>query len=337
MICYYLHYHMIITRAPFRIPLGGGGTDLPSYYGKFGGKIVSVTIDKYITTIVNRPVTDNLIRLKYSESEMVESLIKVKHQSIKEALKLTGIKNGVELSFIADIPAGTGMGSSGVFLVSMLKALHSFKKEEVTAVQIAEEACQIEIKKLKNPVGKQDQYMAAVGGITQLIINKKGWVEVVHPKIAQTTIEDLENSLLLFFTGIQRSSADILSSQNKDTQNGNKKTLESLHFIKEIGEEILKALKNGDIDKFGKLLNTHWKYKLRLSSKISNDNICKWYQRGIDAGALGGKLIGAGGGGFLLFCCLGDKNNLRKAMQQEGLKEVFFHFDFDGVKLLLDF
>lgn len=328
---------MIITRAPFRIPLGGGGTDLPSYYSRYGGKLISVAIDKYIVTTLNRPVTDNLIRLKYSISETVKSPQRIKHDLIREALKLTGITNGVELSFIADIPAGTGMGSSGTFLVSMLKALHAFKKEEVTASYIANEACHIEIDKLRNPVGKQDQYIAAVGGITQLTIDKKGYVEIVQPTIAQSAIEDLEDSLLLFFTDIQRSSKEVLALQNKSTQNGDKKVLESLHFIKEIGEEITNCLKKGDVSGFGKLLNTHWEYKQRLSGKVSSDKINRWYQKGIDAGALGGKLIGAGGGGFLLFCCPGDKNALRLIMEKEGLKEVFFHFDFDGTKVLVNF
>ena len=328
---------MIITRAPFRIPLGGGGTDLPSYYSKFGGKLISVAIDKYMVTTLNTPVIDSLIRLKYSNSETVESISQIQHTFIKEALKLTGIKNGIELSFIADIPDKTGMGSSGSFLVSMLKALHVFKKEEVTTNHIAEEACHIEISRLKNPVGKQDQYIAAFGGITQLIIDKKGQVEVVRLKIAQSTIEDLEDSLLLFFTGIHRSSTKVLSLQNNAIKSGDKKVLESLHFIKEIGEDITRSLKKGDISKFGRLLNTHWEYKQRLSSKVSNDKINRWYQKGISTGALGGKLIGAGGGGFILFCCPGDKNNLRKAMEQEGLQEVFFHFDFDGVKLLANF
>lgn len=327
---------MIITRAPFRIPLGGGGTDLPSYYSKFGGKLISIAIDKYVVTTLNRPVTDGLIRLKYSHSETIDSVSEIRHPLIKESLKLTGIKNGIELSFIADISAGTGMGSSGSFLVSMLKALHTFKREEVTQAEIANEACEIEINKLKEPVGKQDQYMAALGGITQLIIDKKGRVEVVHPKVAQSTIEDLDDSLLLFYTGIQRSSSQVLSSQNKATQKNDKKVLESLHFIKEIGEEITKCFKKGDINGFGKLLNTHWEYKLRLSDKVSNGDINRWYQRGIAGGALGGKLIGAGGGGFLLFCCPGDKKNLRKVMQEEGLKEIFFHFDFDGVKVLVN-
>src|SRR3989344_1401947 len=247
---------MIITRAPFRIPLGGGGTDLPSYYSKYGGKLISVAIDKYLVTTVNRPVTDKLIRLKYSKSEIVKSTSQIKHDLIKEALKLTAVTNGIELSFIADIPAGTGMGSSATFLVSMLKGIHTFKKEDVTAKQIAEEACLIEINKLKNPVGKQDQYMASFGGITQLTIDKKGHVRVDQPIIDKAKIEDLEDSLLLFFTGIIRSSTEILNLQNKATQNGNKKVLESLHFIKEIGEEITKALKQGDINKFGNLLNT---------------------------------------------------------------------------------
>ncbi len=328
---------MIISRAPFRIPLGGGGTDLPSYYTKYGGKLISVAIDKYVATIVNRPVTDDLIRLKYSESEIVKSLDEVQHHLIKPVLKFVGITKAIELSFIADIPAGTGMGSSSSFLVSMLKGLHMFKREEVTATQIAEEACHIEIDLLKNPAGKQDQYMAAFGGIKQLIIDKKGHVEVVAPIIAQSTIEDLEDSLLLFYTGIHRTSKEILKSQNNSTINGDKKVLESLHFIKEIGEEIAKVLEKGNIHKFGMLLNTHWEYKLKLSDKISNIKINSWYQKGIESGALGGKLIGAGGGGFLLFCCPGDKNPLRKAMQEEGLREVFFHFDFDGVKLLANF
>lgn len=328
---------MIVTRAPFRIPLGGGGTDLPSYYSKYGGKLISVAIDKYITTIVNRPVTDNLIRLKYSKSETVKSLHQIKHELIKEALNLTSITNGIELVFIADIPAETGMGSSGTFLVSMLKGIHAFKKEEVTAKHIAEEACHIEISKLKNHVGKQDQYIASYGGITELIINKNGHVEVEHPIITKAVVEDLEVSLLLFFTGIKRSSQEVLALQDIATKTGNKKVLESLHFIKEIGEDIAKCLKKGDISKFGKLLNTHWEYKQRLSDKVSNDKINRWYQLGLSAGALGGKLIGAGGGGFLLFCCPGDKNNLRKVMEEEGLKETFFHFDFDGAKILADF
>ena len=328
---------MIITRAPFRIPLGGGGTDLPSYYKKFGGKLISVAIDKYIVTTVNRPVTDSLIRLKYSKSETVKVISQIKHPLIRETLNLTGIKNGIEISFIADIPAGTGMGSSGTFLVSMLKGVHAFRKNEVKIKDIAEQACEIEINRLKSPVGKQDQYLAAFGGITQLVINKKGFVTVEQPIIPSSVIEDLDSSLLLFFTGIRRSSSEVLTLQNNSTKSGDKKVIESLHVIKQIGEEIAKSLKKGDINSFGKLMNTHWEYKQQLSGKISNGKINRWYQKGIDAGALGGKLIGAGGGGFLLFCCPGNKTNLRAVMTKEGLNEVFFHFDFEGAKLLANF
>ena len=328
---------MIITRAPFRIPLGGGGTDLPSYYKKFGGKLISVAIDKYIVTTVNRPVTDSLIRLKYSKSETVKVISQIKHPLIRETLNLTGIKNGIEISFIADIPAGTGMGSSGTFLVSMLKGVHAFRKNEVKIKDIAEQACEIEINRLKSPVGKQDQYLAAFGGITQLVINKKGFVTVEQPIIPSSIIEDLDSSLLLFFTGIRRSSSEVLTLQNNSTKSGDKKVIESLHVIKQIGEEIAKSLKKGDINSFGKLMNTHWEYKQQLSGKISNGKINRWYQKGIDAGALGGKLIGAGGGGFLLFCCPGNKTNLRAVMTKEGLNEVFFHFDFEGAKLLANF
>lgn len=328
---------MIITRAPFRIPLGGGGTDLPSYYKKFGGKLISVAIDKYIVTTVNRPVTDSLIRLKYSKSETVKMASQIKHPLIRETLNLVGIKNGIEISFIADIPSGTGMGSSGTFLVSMLKGVHTFRKDEIKIKDIAEQACDIEINRLKSPVGKQDQYLAAFGGITQLTINKKGFVTVEQPIIPNAIIEDLDNSLLLFFTGIKRSSSEVLTLQNNSTKSGDKKVIESLHVIKEIGEEIAKSLKNGDLNSFGKLMNTHWEYKQQLSGKVSNNKINRWYQKGISAGALGGKLIGAGGGGFLLFCCPGDKSNLRATMAKEGLNEVFFHFDFEGVKLLANF
>lgn len=328
---------MIITRAPFRIPLGGGGTDLPSYYSKYGGRLISVAIDKYIVTTVNKPVTDKLIRLKYAKSETVKTISRIRHDLIREALRINNVTEGIELSFIADIPAGTGMGSSGTFLVSMLKGIHVFKREEVNAKQVAEEACFIEINQLKKPVGKQDQYVASFGGITQLVIDKKGHVEIEYPSLTKATIEELDASLLLFYTGIKRPSSEILSAQNRATKNGDKKVLENLHFIKEIGDEIVKSLKKEDINTFGKLLNTHWEYKQQLSGKVSNEKINRWYQKGIEAGALGGKLIGAGGGGFLLFCCPGDKNNLRKTMEKEGLKETFFHFDFEGAKLLVHF
>lgn len=328
---------MIITRAPFRIPLGGGGTDLPSYYGQFGGSLISVAINKYMLLTVNRPVVDKLIRVKYAKSETVDHVDQVEHELVREALKLTNISDSIEISSIADVPSGTGMGSSGSYLVALLKALHTFKREEVTAKQIAEEACLIEIEKLKSPVGKQDQYMAAIGGLTKLEIDKKGNVEVVKPNVDPGILKDLENSLVIFYTGIRRESKEVLTKQNASTTQGDKQVIESLHYIKEIGHEIFKAITKGNISKFGALMDEHWQHKRKLASNVSSTQIDHWYQEGKYAGALGGKIMGAGGGGFLMFCCPGDKTTLRASMAKNGLTEMFFSFDTEGVKTMVDF
>lgn len=328
---------MILVRAPFRIPLGGGGTDLPSYYSKFGGSLISVAINKYMIVSANRPVIDDLIRLKYSTSETVKKVNQIQHPLVKEALKLTKVNKAVELSWIADVPHGTGMGSSGSFLVATLKALHTLGGQEVTAQQIAEEACHIEMDILKSPVGKQDQYMAAFGGLTQLEIDRRGRVEVSKPKVSLEILRDLESSFVLFYTGISRSSHNVLSRQNKSTNKGDKKVINSLHYIKEIGQNISQSIIKGNISQVGKLMDIHWQYKRQLSQSVSNDKINKWYQLGKDAGALGGKIMGAGGGGFLLFCCPGDKKDIRRVMKKEGLRELFVNFDTEGVKVLVNF
>ncbi len=328
---------MIIARAPFRIPLGGGGTDLPSYYSKYGGSLISVAIDKYVLATANRPIVDDLIRLKYSKSETVDKLDKLEHKLVREVLKLIGIDSSIELSWMADVPAGTGMGTSGSFLVATLRALHTLKKEEVTAKQLAEEACHIEMDLLKEPVGKQDQYMAAFGGVTQMEIDRRGNVEVIQPKVSVEFLRDLENSLLVFYTGITRSSGQILTKQNAATLVGNKEVINNLHFIKELGAEIVKTLEQGNIRRFGALLDAHWQHKRKLSQGVSNSSIDKWYQEARYAGAIGGKLMGAGGGGFLVFCCPGEKSELRQVMSKEGLREMFIHFDLEGAKVLLNF
>jgi len=328
---------MIVVRAPFRIPLGGGGTDLPSYYSKFGGSLISVAIDKYVVTMVNRPMIDKLIRLKYSKSETVEKINQVEHDLIREALKLTGVINRIELSWIADVPFGTGMGSSGTFLVSTLKALHAISGDEVTTKQIAEEACRIEIEILESPVGKQDQYMAAFGGVTRLEIDKSGDVEVIRPNVSIEILRDLENSLVVFYTGIRRSSGKILSKQNSSVKRGDRSVQNNLHFIKELGKEIVIALEEGNIRKFGALLDAHWQYKRRLSDQVSSSEIDRWYQEARYAGAIGGKIIGAGGGGFMVFCCPGDKSELRNMMIKEGLVEIHVRFDMEGTKVLVNF
>lgn len=325
---------MIITRAPFRIPLGGGGTDLPSYYKKYGGKFVSAAIDKYMVVIVNQPIVDNLIRLKYSKSETVKNLDKIKHTLVREALKLTNIKDTIEISSIADIPAGTGMGSSGSYLVALLKALHTLKEEESSPKQLAQEACLIEIEKLNYPVGKQDQYIASYGGVTEFNISKKGIVTSKKINLSKQFLRELENSLLLFYTGITRPSHKVLNQQNRAITNSNQEVIKHLHQIKEIGIEISKSLIKNDIASFGKLIDEHWKSKQELTNNITSPKINRWYKIGKEAGALGGKLIGAGGGGFLLFCCPGNKTQLREALAKENLTEMLFQFDTEGAKII---
>lgn len=327
---------MIFVRAPFRIPFGGGGTDLPSYYSKFGGSLISAAIDHYMFVTVNRPLLDKLIRVKYTQTEILDDVKKIKHDLVREALLLTNIKDSIEINSIADLPAGTGMGSSGSYLVALLKALHTFKNEYVSTQDLAEEACKIEIDKLRRPVGKQDQYMAAFGGITKLKISKDGKVNVKQLALPPSFLRDLESSLLIFYTGIRREEKQILTKQSKATRQNNKRVIENLHLIKSIGHKIEKALIKGDIYSFGRLMHEHWMSKRKLSSSISSSRIDYLYGLGIKNGALGGKIMGAGGGGFLLFCAPENRNQIREKMRKEGLEELFFHFDMEGVKVIAD-
>ena len=327
---------MIFVRAPFRIPLGGGGTDLPSYYSRFGGYLISAAISRYMFVTVNRPIVDKLIRVKYTQTEILSDVKKIKHDLVRESLLLTGIKDSIEINSVADLPAGAGMGSSGSYLVAVLKALHTLKNEHVGTHQLAEEACKIEIDKLKRPVGKQDQYIAAFGGVTRLRINKKGEVDVRQLEFEQSFIRDLESSLMIFYTGINREDRQLLKSQSKATTNNNKQVIENLHRIKSIGEDIEKALLKNDIAALGWLMHEHWLTKRGLSSQISSDRIDHLYELGRRNGALGGKILGAGGGGFMLFCCqnLDYRFRIREAMKKEGLTELFFHFDMEGAKVV---
>jgi len=329
---------MILTRAPLRIPLGGGGTDLPSYYSRYGGFVVSAAINKYIYISLNRPQVDDLIRIKYSRSETVEHLDEVQHELVREALRLTGVERGVEIVSMADVSAGTGMGTSGSFLVALLRALHAFRREHVSPYQIADEACRIEIEMAGNPVGKQDQYIAAFGGVTCLEIAPAGEVAVTPMPLSAHVLDELRSSLILYYTGIQRRSLDILEEQKRDTAQVKEEVVESLHRTKELGGEIKAALEAGDLNRFGELLDMHWRTKKRRSSKITDPRIDRWYDVARDNGALGGKLMGAGGGGFFLFYCPNShKGQLRKAMTREGLREMPFDFDYEGAKVLVDF
>ena len=327
---------MIIARTPVRISLGGGGTDLASYYCKYGGFLIAAAIDKYIFITVNRRFEDS-IRLSYSKTEIVDKVEEIQHPIVREALKLLGYDGSLEITTIADVPANTGLGTSSSFTVGLLNALHTYKRESITAKALAEEACRIEIDILGEPVGKQDQYMAAFGGITCLTFAKNGEVTVTPLNISPDIIEELERHIMLFYTGIRRNSADVLSGQNNASQRDDKKVIENLHKIKEIGEEAKIALESGNVHRFGELLHTHWQSKKNLSHKVSRPEIDRWYALARQNGALGGKIMGAGGGGFFMFYVEGNKNRLRQAMRRENLREMRFKFDLEGSKVLVNF
>jgi len=329
---------MILARAPMRISLGGGGTDLPSYYTRYGGFILSAAINKYLYIYVNRPAADDLIRVKYSRYEEVKSVEEIQHDLVRPALQLLNINGSVEIVSMADVPGGTGLGSSGTYLVALLTALFELKRERVPTQALAEFACHIEMDLAGHPVGKHDHYLAAFGGITCLDIQRDGKVTVIPLDISITTTEELRNRVLLFFTGITRRSQDILQEQKRDTEADDQTVIDSLHRTKELGYKIKEALEQGDLDRFGLLLDEHWQNKKRRSGKISNPRIDRWYEIAKENGALGGKIIGAGGGGFLMLYCPNEtKAAVRRAMAAEGLREMPYDFDFEGAKVLVNF
>jgi len=328
---------MIITRTPFRVTLGGGGTDLPSYYSKYGGFIFSFALDKYMFIYVNRPIVDDLIRIKYSKSETVKFLKDVEHDIARSCMDKTGISKGLEITSMADIPAGSGLGSSSTYTVGLLNALHAMKRDYISLHDLAEEACHIEMQKLEKPMGKQDQYLAAFGGFTVLEIARDGSVVVKKAKISYNTIEKLKRNLVMFYTGKQRLNKEILGEQDKSTKRSEKQVLDSLHYIKESGYKILEIVESGNITQLGTMFDEHWQYKKKLAKGVSNPEFDKIYKLAKNNGALGGKISGAGGGGFFLFYCESDKHKLRSAMAGMGLKEMRFDFDYEGTKILANF
>ena len=329
---------MILARAPYRISLGGGGTDLPSYYTQHGGFILSAAVNKYLYVYVNRPAADDYIRVKYSRYEEVTSPDQVQHDLVRPALKALDLKGSLEIVSMADIPGGTGLGSSSTYLVSLLTALYELKREKVPVQALAEQACHIEMDLAGHPVGKQDHYLAAFGGFTCLDIKEDGRVNVSPLDISITTVEDFRSNVLLFYTGILRSSSDILKAQKEDTKNNNSTVVDSLHLTKELGYRIKETLEAGDVEKFGELLHEHWENKKRRSGKISNPDIDRWYELARQHGAIGGKIMGAGGGGFFMFCCPNNhKVQLRKTLKEAGLREMPYDFDFEGAKVLVNF
>ncbi len=324
---------MIITRSPLRISLGGGGTDLPSYYKKHTGFLIAAAIDKYVCITLHQTFVSDLI-IKYSKLERVQSVEEVNHPIMRETLRLLKVDGaGLEITSMADIPAGTGLGSSGSFTTALLKALHTHKKNLIHPRDLAEQACHIELDLLHEPIGKQDQYIAAFGGITCFQFLPNGQVEAWPLRLSSETLYNLEDNLLLFFTGYSRSASSILKEQDDKSKQSDQGMVENLHFIKELGYQSKDALEKGDLTRFAELMNVHWEWKKQRSGGMSNPDINRWYDLARANGALGGKLIGAGGGGFLMFYAE-DKARLRRAMSETGLREVRFRFDFEGTRVV---
>lgn len=326
---------MIITRSPLRITLGGGGTDLPSYYRQNGGGfLVAAAIDKYVYITLHETFVPELI-LKYSKMERVQKAGEVQHPIVREALLLVGIQEpSLEITSMADIPAGTGLGSSGSFATALLKALHAYQKNIMHPHELAGQACEIEINRLGEPVGKQDQYIASYGGVTCFRFLADESVEAWPLRISPETMHSLEDNLVLFFTGVVRSAGAILKEQDEKSRQNNREMVENLDFTKQLAVESREALERGDLRLFAELMNVHWERKRARCSSMSNGRINELYDLARKNGALGGKLIGAGGGGFLMFYTE-EKTALRRRMTQAGLREIRFRFDFEGTKVLV--
>jgi D-glycero-alpha-D-manno-heptose-7-phosphate kinase len=325
---------MIIARSPLRISLGGGGTDVPSYYQEHDGFLLAAAIDRYVYVTVMRPFTQG-IYLKYSEIEHVKSVTEVKHPIMREVLAELKLKTPqIEITTLADIPSGTGLGSSGSFTTALIKALYAHYRKNIHPSQLAELACRIEIENLGEPIGKQDQYIAAYGGITEFNFLKDGSVTSAPLNLSVQTVHDLEDNLLLFFTGISRSAGSILTDQVEKSKVKDSKMVDNLHFTKDLGYRSKEALLNNETRKFGELMHEHWEHKKARSSGMTSDFIDNAYNQALRSGAVGGKLVGAGGGGFLMFYA-NDKEMLRSKMAELGLEEVRFKFDFEGTKVIL--
>lgn len=326
---------MIISRTPLRISIGGGGTDLPSYYQHDGGFVLSAAIDKYVYIGVNRTFTDDYF-LKYSSLERVADRNEVQHPIFREVFRKLQIEPAIEVVSMADIPAGTGLGSSGSFTVGLIRALFAHRRQHISAADLAEMACDIEIVQLQEPVGKQDQYIASFGGIQCLDFHPDGKVDVTPLELPLTTLHDLEQHLVLFFTGYSRSASGILKDQTEKSVAGDADMRRNLDETKLLGLRIKEVLEGGSAEDFGLLMNEHWQRKRKRSVGMSNQTIDELYELGMNNGAVGGKLVGAGAGGFLMFYAT-DVGRLRTAFRDRGLEEVVFRFDHDGSTILSRF
>jgi D-glycero-alpha-D-manno-heptose-7-phosphate kinase len=318
---------IILVRVPFRISLGGGSTDLPSYYRKYGGFVFGVTINLYMDILIKSTKSDNLIHVHYRQFETVDHPKKVEHELAREALLALGINNSVAISFKADTPAGTGLGSSGACVVALLKGLSVFAGKKISNKIAAEKSFSI-TRKLGLPDGPQDPYLCSMGGFTALNISKDGNIKITKPKIEEEISKKFFDNTLFFYTGVKRDSSKILVAQD------NKKALELKHKTKSIGLEIYESFKTGDLESFGTLLDDHWRIKREISGQISNPIFDEIYEKAKRAGALGGKIMGAGGGGYFMFYCGSKKvkNNVRQVLKTSRMKEMFFNLDPLGAR-----
>jgi D-glycero-alpha-D-manno-heptose-7-phosphate kinase len=325
---------MIVSRAPVRFSLGGGGTDLPAYAERFGGYVVSAAIDKYIYVTANKRFYRD-IRLAYSKTEIVDSIERIEHPIFREALRMTGIDQAIELTSVADLPANSGLGSSSAFTVALLNALHTYKREFVSSERLAEEACAIEIERLGEPIGKQDQYIAAFGNVTAFTFERDGRVGVEQVPIRDEVLDELESNLTIFYSGIERPARVVLGEQGERLRALEPDVVERMHRIKELGHEVHGILESGDLDRYGELLHKHWTNKRKVSSHMTDSILDGHYEAARAAGAVGGKLMGAGGGGFFMFYVRPEgKRRLIEQMVARGLRPLRFRFDLDGARIV---
>lgn len=330
---------MIVTRTPFRVTLGGGGTDLPSYFREHGGFIFAMGLDKYMYVLVNEPHVGRKIRLHYSQGELVDHVGELKHPLAREAMRLHGIEDAFEIASIADLPAGTGLGSSSCYLVGLLNALHHYRQDYVGLQSLAEEACHLELDVLKEPIGKQDQYMAAFGGLTALDIARDGTVKVRRVPMSSSAVAEFVANTHIYYTGTQRDAKEVLADQDqamlKKEAPGHAQVADSLHAIKDLGYRILEAVESHNFDRWGLLLDEHWQNKKRLSDKISFGQVDDLYATvRADHHVLGGKVIGAGGGGFLMLYCHRNHQGLERFMASQGMPRLHYTIEPEGTKVI---
>ena len=325
---------MIISRAPVRFSLGGGGTDIPAYCDQFGGYLVAGAVDKYVYVSANKRFYDD-IRLSYSKTEIVAEVDMIEHRIFREALRMTGVTRGIELTSVADVPANCGLGSSSAFTVALLNALHAYRRDFCSSRSLAEEACKLEIERLGEPIGKQDQYISAFGGVTAFTFERDGSVNVEPVPASNETLDDLQNNLCIIYSGVERAASTVLSEQVQRIKQLDGATIERMDEIKALGHDAYRLLVSGDIDSYGELLHEHWTAKRKLASKMTDPDIDEHYEAARKAGAIGGKLMGAGGGGFFMFYVRpADKRRVIEAMVARGLRQLRFRFDMDGARII---